>query len=248
MNLKSRAGIAPLLILLYIAGAAAVGLIVAKPKFLNGESKRADKSTKTTEALIETKDKRSAVAAASVVKIGEANAEAPPSPQKDFITREIPVALAGLPAADVEALLAAEARKRAVCEGQLLQADKLYGIALEHTKELEQKVVAATAAKRAADIELQTVAAANLATERQANRWILICCALGALYVYTKFTHIGIGAIHEACSDIRAGVPGVVALDNVTTRLQQKLVRLTARLKSHPYEQRNQPAPVPPAV
>lgn len=232
MNLKSRAGVAPLLILLYIAGAAAVGLFVAKPKFLSGESKRAEKSAKTTDELITAKDKKSAVAAASVVKIGEANAEAPSSPQKDFITREIPVALAGLPAADIEALLAAEARKRAVCEGQLLQADKLYGAAMEHTKELEQKVVAATAAKRAADVELQTVAAANLATERQATRWIIVASLCIGLYVYTKFTHIGIGAIHEAVSDMKAGVPGVQAIDNVTSRLQQKLCRLTAKLKS----------------
>lgn len=74
------------------------------PKAFHGESRRAEQSQETTENLLAATTKQGAVAAASVVKIGEANATAPESPEKSFIGQEVGVALSSLPPPDALAL------------------------------------------------------------------------------------------------------------------------------------------------
>lgn len=230
--MKPTTGAAPLLIMLYIAGASLIGLFVVKPKIFHGESKRAENSAKTTADLVAAGNQKSAEAAASVATIGKANADAPESPQKAFIAREVPVAAALLEKPDQSALIASEQRMRAVLEGKLEQADKLYGLAAQRSADLEAKYVGALAAKQKADIELQISAAEHLAAERQRNQLLVVCFVFGLLYVYTKSTHLGIGAVTELAMDIKSGeVSPEHALDAVTSRFQQSLVRFLKKFK-----------------
>jgi hypothetical protein len=207
----------------------ALGVIVMKPKIFHGDSRRADKSVETTAALVDATAKQAAEAAASVVKIGEANATAPESPEKSFIAREVPVALAKLPAPDPRALIEAERRKAAVLAGRLEEANRLYGVAMERADKLERERAAALAAKRASDAELERVAAERLGAERLMNWALAVAGLCVVLWLYAHITRPSVGALAEAVKDIKAGNltgnAAIAALDGVTTRLQQRLIR-----------------------
>lgn len=230
--MKQTHGLAPIFLIVYIAAAGAVGLFVAKPKLFHGESKRAETSAKTTAELVATANQKSAEAAASIVVIEKANLEAPDSKQKEFIAREIPVALSKLQPPDLNALLSAEQRKASILEGRLEQADKLYGIERTHSADLENKYVKALAAKNKSDQDLQIVAAEHLVIERQRNQIIVVCGVLGLLYFYTKATHLGIGAVSELAKDLKDGrISSQHAIDSVTSRFQQFLCRIINKFK-----------------
>lgn len=231
---SSIRGEASLIILLAVVvlGGGAWGL--SKTKWFSGESKRAKTSTETTADLIAAQEKRSAVAAASVVKIGEANAEAPDSPSKTFIGREVPVALASLPAPDIEAVIAAERRKVAVMEGRLIEADRLYGDAMKRADEYQKELARAISAKRASDAALEIAAAEARAAEQQRFWFMLIAGAAGALYLWTKLSHASPLAISRAVQDMRNGGEvnsSVAALDGALTPFQQSNVRLMAWMR-----------------
>lgn len=210
-------------------------LFVTKPKWLSGDSKRAATSTKTTEAVVVASDKRGATAAASVVKIGEANATAPESPEKAFIAREVPVALSLLPPPDQTALIEAERRKVAVLSGKLEQITPLYDLALKKSDSLGKDLAKAIAAKRASDLALEQEAAERLGAERTRNWAILAVVLAGGLYLYVKFTHVSPGAMATIVSDLRnpvASQPAIAAVDAATTRLQQWMISTLAKLKT----------------
>ena len=97
-------------VLLVIAAVTGVAWI-AKPSLFPGSSRRAAVSTQTTANLVTAETHRDATAAASVVKIQEANAAAPESPAKSFISQETALTLTNLPAPDAAALLEAERRR-----------------------------------------------------------------------------------------------------------------------------------------
>lgn len=219
---RGEAITAVLLILVLIGG----GLFVLKPKWTHGDSRRATESTVTTERLNEAQTKQGATAAASIVKIGEVIATAPESLEKEFIAREVPVALASLPAPDPLALVEAERRKVAVMEGRLAEAATLYNQALKRADTLERERAAALAAKRASDAELAQVAAERLGSERLMNWAIAAAVLAGLLYIYVKVTHISPSALAEAVKDIKGGTQAITALDGVASRLQQRIVRL----------------------
>lgn len=219
---------------LYAVAGIGAALVWMKPKFLHGDSKRAETSAKTTEALVAVDDHRGAVAAASVVKIAEANGMAPESPSRSFIAQEVQIAEANLPAPDSKALLEAEKRRSAVMEGRLQEASGLYDKALKRSDQLEKERSLALAAKRASDDALEQVAAERLGAEKVKDRAIIVAVALGLLYLYTKFTHVGSGAMAEAVHDIKKGVPAIQALDGATTRFQQMIVRTINRFKEPP--------------
>lgn len=227
---KSQRGEVTLIVLLavLVLGGGAWGL--SKTKWFHGDSKRAKTSTETTDALLAAKDKQAAVAAASVVKIGEANTTAPESPNKVFIGREVPVALASLPPPDAEALLAAERRKAAILEGRLIEADKLYGEAMKSAAQYQQEAARAIAAKRASDLALEQAAGEARGAEQQAFWFMLIAGAAVALYVWTKLSHISPLSLSAAVRDIREGTgetnPAIAALDSNTTPFQQLNVAL----------------------
>ena len=223
-----------ILAILGLLGLGALGL--SKTKIFNGDSKRAASSAETTSTLVDTTNKQSAVAAASVVKIGEANSEAPDSPTKSFISREVPLVLAALPAPDIQALIQAEKRKVAVMEGRLQEASLLYGDAIQRVERLEREKSQALSAKRASDQELLQVAAERLGAEQQAFWAFIIAGAIGVLYLYTKLTHLSPHALASAVLDIRGGSSesnhAIQALDGVTTRLQQKMVSTISKLSN----------------
>jgi hypothetical protein len=232
MKATDKHGAAALVVLLVAVVLSAAGLWVVKPKALHGETRRAEASTVATERLEQANNKQGAEAAASVTKIGEAAATAPESPEKTFITREVPVALAKLPAPDPQALIEAEKRKTAVMEGRLVEASKLYDSALKRASTLEKERDAALTARRKADADLNETAAAHRAAEQQRNAFILVASVCAALYGYTKLTHFSPGALAEVVTDVKNGVHPITAIDTVASRLQQRMVNFLAKIKS----------------
>lgn len=230
-NLDKKAFIVPVLVW-WIAGALGVTLFVIKPKILDGDSKRAAKSTQTTQTLVAAVDLQGAFAAASIVSIMEANAVAPDSPSKAFIGQEGKVALASLPAPDQTALIEAERRKNAVLSGKLELSNQLYEQALHKADENAKATAKALAAKRASDLALEQEAAERLGAERLRN-WGIVVGGLGLLlYLYVKFSHVSPAAMATIVTDLRAGAVPVQAVDASTSRLQQWMISFLAKLKA----------------
>lgn len=195
-----------LLIVLAILAVATGGAWLVKPSLFPGESRRASNSTKTTEQLIAATDRQGAVVAASLVKIGEANGEAPPSPQKSFIAQETTLALTLLPAANAMALIEAERRKVAVLEGNLNESRRLYESAATNAARLQRERDAAIASKRESDDALQQAAAAHHAqTLLFIGAGIIAILAL-AVAAYLKFYGVGPSALGNLMHDIKSGV------------------------------------------
>lgn len=231
--MKCARGAVQLVVILVIAALGGLGLWVAKPKALHGDSQRAAASTDATNKLEDTTNKQGAKAAASVVKIGEANATAPASKEKDFISREVMLALGYLPAPDALALIDAEKRKTAIMEGRLNAASELYERALKDADQIRRERDTALAARRKADLELEQTAAERLGAERQRNQMLAVAGLCLALFVYVKLTHLSPGALAEAVRDIKAKPEAAItALDSVTSRFQQRIVNFLSRLNA----------------
>jgi uncharacterized membrane protein YsdA (DUF1294 family) len=218
-----------------------------KNQFFHGDTRRAEASQEATAVVKETvavvdeaAKKQSAVAAASVVKIGEANAGAPESPEKSFITREVGVALANLEAPDQKALLEAERRRVAVMEGRLEEADKRYAAALGEAEKLRQEREKALrerelafAERDAIDRKLSEVAAARRAREQQLFVIGLVAASFVALWVWTKFTHLSPWQVAKAVEDMRAKAyqDPVEAIDVAASPLQQTVTRASVKIR-----------------
>lgn len=201
-----------------------VSFFAFKPKALHGDSKRAQESQESTAQLIQASEKPAAVAAASVVKIGEVAAMLPDSVEKEFITRETPVALANLPAPDPQALLDAERRKVAILTGQVTEARWLYDRAIVKADKLQKERDEALLRKQQSDQALLETAAARIAAERQRNQFIIVAVVAALLYLYAKITHFSPNQIFRSVRDIRAGVDPVTAIDVSASPIQQKIV------------------------
>lgn len=234
MNRSPNSGVAPLVVVAVLA-IAGLGVAAFKPKWLHGDTRRAETSASTTEALLASQKKLSSTAAASVTMIGEANTAAPDSPVKNYIAREVPVALSLLEAPDPVALLAAAERKNAVLQGKVEAIERLYGDQARTSEALRRDYTVAIAAKRASDTELAQVAAERLGAEKTATRWMIVAGVCVGLYLWVKLTHIGPGAMAEAVADMRkqGATEGITALDGVTSRIQQKMVRFINKLTTH---------------
>ena len=211
-----------------------VGAWLFKPSLFPGASRRAQQSTQTTAQLVAATDAQGAAAAASVVKIGEANAAAPASPARDFITREVPVALARLPAPDPRELLEAERRRAAIMEGRLEEARRLYEQSAKASARLQQERDEALAARRAADLALEQAAAAEHARTVQLVGAALVALLLLAAWIYSKVYSIGPDTLGRIAADIRAKVDPLAALDtHLAPRLHPR-VRRAAKLATEP--------------
>lgn len=198
---------------LVAAAAIAVSTLIFKPKVFHGESRRAEDSKHATAQLEAAAAAQGSNAAASVVKIGEANAAAPDSPSKDFIAREVPAALAHLPAPDPLALLEAEKRRAAVMEGRADEAARLYGIEANRSAELQKQLSAALAARHAADSALSEAAAGQLAAERQRTLAAVFAGLVFVLWAYARLFSISPGSLGAIAADIRAGSNPITAMD-----------------------------------
>ena len=237
-HLKSCRGGGPL-IYVVVAGVLALAAFMFKPRALDGDSRRADASvaaSKDVEKAHDDKDKavkqKSSEAAASVEVMSSVIAVLPESPEKTFLVEEGKVVKSKLEPPDPMELLAAEKRKVAILTGQVEEGHRLYALAFQHTKELEEKLSAADAKiaekeaqREAVDLKLQQTASERLGAERQRNQILVALAVLVVLYLYTKVTHLSPNALAEAVKDIKGGTPGVQALDSVTTRTQQAIAR-----------------------
>jgi hypothetical protein len=219
-----------------------------KNQFFHGDTKRAEESVKTTElvntatdGLLEAEQAKGALAAASVTKIGEVAASSPNSPEKSFITREVPLALASLPAPDPKALLEAEKRRVAVMEGKLAEADRLYAKALGRAEELsllaakhKAELDEARAAKDKADAALVKVAAERRAREQQMLVLIVVAAAIAALWLWTKITHFSPWQQAKVVEDLRSRTYAdpVEAVDVAASPIQQTITRFNVKLRS----------------
>lgn len=225
-----------LTVLLIIGVLGLGGWGLSKTKFFDKRSKQAETSKETTEELIRSKDEQSANAAASVTKIVEANATAPDSWQKDFIGMEGSLALGFLQKPSPQALIRAEARLRAVAEGERDEARRLYGLESVRASDAEQRAARAIAAKRAADLALIEAAAKERGAEQQSFWFMLLAGAAAILWIYTKISHVSPGALARAVADIRSGSgesdPAIVAIDSVTTPTQQMMTKANFWLNS----------------
>lgn len=219
-----------------IAGAVALGVWVFKPKAIDGDSRRAQASTQATQRLEVAASKQGAEAAASVAKIGEANSTAPESREKEFIEKEVQVAMTKLPTADPKALIEAERRRVAVLEGRVGEISRLYSQALQHSQQLQKERDEALLERRKVDDQLAEVAALRLGETRQRNQMLLVLGMLGAVVLYLKFTHLSPGAVRRAVTDLRNKTYSdpVTAIDVVASPLQQSYINFLSRFNNKP--------------
>lgn len=230
-----------------LAAVAIVGVSawLFKPKFLHGESRRAEASQSATAAVVETvaaadaaQSAKSAAAAASVAQIGVAASGLPPTPAGDFIRREVPVALGYLPAPDPAALLEAERRRLAVMEGRLQEAQALYSRAMTdaaaaqaRAEKAEADRAAALESRRQADAAISEAAAANLALEKSARLRTAGLVLAAAVAVFLWFSRISPAKIGEALAAIRTGSETpTAAFDRLLPAWMHRKVNRAARL------------------
>lgn len=203
---------------------------LAKPSLFPGHSRRAEQSTEATARLEAATSAQGGTAAASVAKIGEANAAAPESPSRAFIAAEVPLTLSLLPAPDPTALIEAERRKSAVMEGRLDEARRLYDSAAAKADRLQRERDEALAARQAADLALEKAAAAEHARTMQAIGIGALALLLGAGWLYVKFNGISPSVAGKIIADYRAGTPITTAFDTYLSPRIQNLVNREAKL------------------
>lgn len=163
------------------------GLIATKSlPIFNGESRRAEKGQATTAALNAAANAPAAANTASAQVIGQAAAKLPDSPAAAFIRNEVPIMLARGPVPDANELLAAEKRLNAYLSGQLDEARKMHGKALEQAGDLRAALAEAQAAKRAADDAITVAAAENIAANRTAIGLGIACFAALLAFIWVK--------------------------------------------------------------
>ncbi|MDF3056814.1 MAG: hypothetical protein K0R17_1029 [Rariglobus sp.] len=244
MKTTSQRGEITLATILVMACVGGALVWLAKPRKLDGESRRADASLEATAALqaahkaeLAAADAKAATVAASVQQIGVAAAAAPANSATDYIGREVTWLSPLLPAPDARALLAAERRRIAVMEGRLDEAQRLYATAdkeramlLARASQAEAARDVAQLARETADRKISEAAAANLALERRSRlQWAGLTIAvvvLGGGWLYAKIYGIGPATLGNIAADIRAGMPGIQAID---THLAPRLHRSVQR-------------------
>lgn len=223
----------PYLIVLAVLG---IGAWIVKPKFLDGDSKRAAASVEATNKLESSQTALGASVASSITVIGRANMLAPESPARDFIGREIPVALAKLPSPDPKELLAAEQRRSAVMEGRAKEAEALYSNEAQNSAKLKQDLAKALEGRRKADSDLSEAAAERLGAERQAHIQMAVIAVLVLLWGYAKFYSISPATLGRIAADVRSGVSPIQAMDTNLAPWLHNSVRQASQLATQPKE------------
>jgi hypothetical protein len=227
-NRRGEAATLVLLVVVLLGGA----VLALKPKFLHGETKRAEASAKATEELKAAYEQKAAVVSASVNQIGQVASTLPVSNEREFIVEETTLVQTRLPAPDPKELIKAMERKNAILQGERDLANRLYEKASGDTIKLTRELEKANAERYAVDQNLLEVAAAHRAEQRQKNIAFMVAGALGLLWLYTRLTRPSPGALAEAVNDIRNGSNPITSLDGITTRLEQSYIKLLSKLKS----------------
>lgn len=196
------------------------------PKLFHGATRRANNSAQATQQLERATVAQGASAAASVVKIAEANAAAPESPSKTYISQEAPVALAKLPAPDPQELIEAERRRAAVFEGKYELARKLFTESMDRATELQRELDQAKLARAQADQALLEAAAAERARTLQAAGIGVVCVLLAAAWIWTKVNGLSLSTLAEIRASVLNGQETLPqALNRLTSPRQQRAIR-----------------------
>ncbi len=203
----------------------------AKNMFGKKDRERAEMSVDATEALLAAGVEQGEEIAASVTAIGTANAEAPESPSKAFITREVPVTLSMLPEASESALKAAEQRRMAVMEGRLHEANRLYVDVFEKAQDLQRQLDAAIFRRKQADEALVVAAQARSDAMFQRTIYIAIGALAFVLYFLRSSQSITLPTMGRIVSGLRAG-DGIAAVDEHLPQRFHKHVSKHAKLNA----------------
>ena len=195
----------------------------------NGESRRADKGQETTAALNAAANAPAAANTASAQVIGQAAARLPDSPAATFIRQEVPIMLARGPVPDAAELLAAEKRLNAYLSGQLDEARKLHGKALEQAGDLRAALADAQAAKRNADDAISTAAAEAIAANRTALGLGALAALALAAFVWIKLQAGGLSATLSKL----VPVLDAYGTDSIYSELSKKFDATEKRLIHH---------------
>ena len=217
------------LVLVTLAGGSFAAI---KGGWFDGASKRAKTSEKTTTALVTAQTDSGASAAAYVATMGGVVATLPESKEKAFLGQAGTIALSYLPAPDPKKLLEAAQLRNAFLTGQLELANTLTANALRDSQTANDRLARAISAKRASDLALEEAAAEARGANSEKFLFLCLAIAAGALYLWTKASHISALTLSSVVNDIRSGAkepnPAIAALDSATTPFQQMNVRAMA--------------------
>lgn len=199
---------------------------LSKTKFFHGESKRAESSRQTTDDLTAATNAQLAKGAAVFQVIGEANAKAPASKQRDYIARAVPIGMGYLGVApDPQTVIEQQRLEIAILNGQLELANSIVSSQMGNVTKAKEETARALSAKRASDIALIESAAETRGAEQQAFWFMLIAGSAVVLYIWTKLSHVSPMTLSGAIHDIRKGTAepnhAIAAIDSATTPFQQ---------------------------
>jgi prepilin-type N-terminal cleavage/methylation domain-containing protein len=219
-----------LLEILVVIALLGAGASYIAPKLFNKDSRNAANSQKATAELIAAQERKEANIASSVTVIGQANADAPASKEKDFIAKEVPLVLSQLSAPDAQKLFEATARRAAVAEGNLALVNKLYGQATKDAIELTKELEKARIERQQVDLALSEAAAYKLGAERTKMALGAVVALLVAGFIYVKIYSITPASLGSIVADIRTGSNPIQAIDtHLGPRLHGRVQR-AARL------------------
>jgi hypothetical protein len=238
--MKNRGEIATV-VLVAVAVGALIALFIPKPKFLDSRSRDAQNSVEASQKVefavakaLEGEHKKAAEVSASVKVMGDAASEAGDSPWAVFVAREANHIAPLLPAPDYKALYAAEARKRAVLEGKLELADKLYKEdaqtkqkIIEKSTELQAKLDAAFEKRQELDQKLVEAAAYARGKDAVIGGLIFFLLIGALVFWWVKRSGVNLGDLAKAVADIKSGTDPVQALDRILSlRHQDQISRI----------------------
>lgn len=218
--------------LVVVLAVVAVAGWLGKAYIFSDDKKNAKESEQSTEQLLEAQQEQSAAVAASVTSIGRANEEAPESPSKAFITREVPETLALLPEPSESALKAAETRRMAVMEGRLHEANRLYAELRDENLYLMQQRDAAIARRLEVDKTLVDVAKARANDQLQRTLIIGAALLLGIGWWTRAKQSVPLAILGRNIGQADRPAEVIRHLDSTLTPGQQKVVNKHAKLNT----------------
>lgn len=234
--MKSTRAAIPLLILGLVALLGVGGWGAVHYGMFSSQTKLAKTSTQTTQALVSAETASGGAAAAYLTQMTSVAATLPESKEKAFLGQAGVIALSYLPAPDPVKLLEAEKLKNAFLSGQLELAQNLTASALQDSGKAKQELARAISAKRASDMALEEAAAEARGEAEQKFWFMCIAIAAGALYLWTKLSHISPFALSRAVADMKAGTveanPNIAALDGALSPFQQLNTKAMVWLRS----------------
>lgn len=232
-NTRAVAWIPVMLIIVLLGGG---GYFVTKKGIFNKDMQRAKQEVQTTGQLVGAANGNASKASSVLTAIGEANAGAPDSKQKEFIGQAVPIGLNLLGSPDPQFLATMRELENATLKGKVQEQGALIAELQAESKEDRTKYLQAVTAKERADQRV-LVAAKNEA-EANADKLLAFYAAVACivLYGYVKVTHFSPGQISTFVHDIRNETqselnPVIQKLDSAASPLQQKIVKFLQRFK-----------------